>query len=133
MKTREVFRILREHVGPPLLDIGFAPFKDDSSGLFLVWTRPIKGKGRRYETVACQANKWPWDPWVGSTFTLHMTRSSQRGNTALCKEYATLFELLTADEKREMQARQNAVIARCRVPTEAEYNAHMGFPAYTPT
>ncbi len=62
MKTREVFRVLRQHVEPPLVDLGFEPFKDPS-GLFLVWTRPRKG--RKFETVACQADKWGWDPGGG--------------------------------------------------------------------
>jgi hypothetical protein len=130
MKTREVFRVLREHIGPPLLEMGFEPFKD-SSGLFLIWTRGLKE--RRFETVACQADKWEWDPWRGSNFGVLMTRSRHRGNIALCKEFATMWDLLTAEEKREMEQQQNKVIAKCRVPTEAEYNAHLGFAGYSPS
>ena len=110
--------------------MGFEPFKDPS-GLFLVWTRPRKG--RKFETVACQADKWEWDPWQGWRFQVLMTRDRQRGNVALCREFAEMWDLVTADEKREVEAMQNAVIARCRVPTEEEYNAHFGFPAYTKT
>jgi hypothetical protein len=130
MKTREVFRVLRERLGPPMAELGFEPFKDPS-GLFLVWTRPRKG--RKFETVACQADKWGWDPWRGSRLTALMTRSRQKGNVALCRESATLWDLLSPDERPEFEAAQNAVAARCRVPTEAEYNAHHGFPAYTAT
>jgi hypothetical protein len=46
MKTREVFLVLRKHIEPPLLEMGFEPFKDPS-GLFLVWTRPRKGRSSR--------------------------------------------------------------------------------------
>jgi hypothetical protein len=126
MKTREVFQALREHLEPPLRELGFEPFRDPS-GRFLIWTRPRKG--RRYETVACQADRWGWDPWRGSRFEVLMTRSRHRGNVALCREFATMWDLLTAEEKREMEEPQNKVIAKCRVPTEAEYNAHLGFSA----
>jgi hypothetical protein len=130
MKTREVFRVLRQNIEPPLLALGFEPFQDPS-GLFLVWTRTRKG--RKYETVACQVEKWGWDPWKGWNFQVLMTRSRHRGNVALCREFAEMYDLLTPDEKREIEAEQNAVIAKCRVPTEEEYNAHFGFPAYTKT
>jgi hypothetical protein len=129
MKPREIFGLLREIVEPPLLEMRFSQFKDPAPGTYLVWTRPLKG--RRYETVAFQIDKWPWDPWLGTRFIVLMTRSRRRGNVALCKEFATMFELLTEEEKREIQEQQNKVIARCRVPGEAEYNAHMGFPAYS--
>ena len=33
----------------------------------------------------------------------------------------------------KMQVVQNAVVAKCRVPTEDEYNPHLGFKAYTPS
>jgi hypothetical protein len=127
MKTREVFQVLRRHVEPPLLDLGFQPFKDPS-GLFLVWTRPRKG--RKFETIACQADKWGWDPWRGSRFQVLLTRSRHRGNVALCREFAEMWDLLTTDEKREVEAVLNQVIAKSREPTEAEYNAHLGFSAY---
>jgi hypothetical protein len=128
MKTREIFKLLREVVEPPLADLGFAHVKD-SSGVFLIWSRPLKAK--RFETVGCQIDKWGWDPWVGTKFTLLMNRSSRRGNVALCKSFATLAELLTPDEKRAAQDLQNAVIARFRVPGETEFNAHKGYAAYS--
>src|SRR5262245_53515372 len=128
MKTRDVFGVLRGEIEPSLVELGFEPFKDPS-GLFLVWTRPRRG--RKFETVACQADKWDWDPWRGWRFQVLMTRSRHHGNVALCREFAEMWDLLAADEKREVEAKQNAVISRCRVPTEEEYNAHFGFPAYT--
>jgi hypothetical protein len=128
MKTRELFRVLRQHVEPPLQELGFEPFKDPS-GLFLVWTR--SRKGRKFETVACQADKWGWDPWRGSQFQVLLTRSRHRGNVALCREFAEMWDLLIADEKREVEVVLNQVIAKSRVPTEAEHNAHLGFNAFT--
>jgi hypothetical protein len=128
MKTCELFGVLRKHIEPRLRELGFEPFKDPS-GLFLVWTRPRKG--RKFEAVACQADKWGWDPWRGSRFQVFMTRSGRRGNVALCREFAEMWDLLTADEKRAIEAAQNKVIAKSRVPTEAEYNAHLGFSAYS--
>ena len=128
MKTREVFQVLRRHVEPPLAELGFEPFRDPS-GLFLVWTRPRKG--RKFETVACQADKWGWDPWRGSRFQVFMTRSGRRGNVALCREFAEMWDLLTDEEKRQVGAALNRVIAKSREPTAAEYNAHLGFNAYT--
>ncbi len=128
MKTREVFQVLRRHIEPPLAELRFEPFKDPS-GAFLIWTRPRKG--RTFETVACQADKWGWDPWRGSRFQVLMTRSRKRGNVALCREFAEMWDLLTADERREVEALQNRVVAKSRVPAEAEYNAHLGFAAYS--
>jgi hypothetical protein len=128
MKTRDAFRVLQKPIEPPLAELGFAPFKDPS-GLFLVWTR--SRKARKFETVACQTDKWGWDPWRGSRLQVFMTRSGRRGNVALCREFAEMWDLLTDDEKREIEAAQNKVVAKSRVPTEAEYNAHVGFAAYS--
>gem|GEM_PF-7065912 len=115
-----------------MLELDFKPSKDSTgSGLFLAWTRPRKGK--KFETVAWKADKWGWDPWRGSSVEVFMTRSRNRGNIALCRESATMWDLLATDEKRKMQVVQNAVVAKCRVPTEDEYNAHLGFKAYTPS
>jgi hypothetical protein len=130
MKTREVFRVLRETLGPPLAELGFEPFKDPS-GLFLIWTRPRKGDSRKFETVACQADKWGHDPWRGSRFQVFMTRSGRKGNVALCREFATMWDLLAEDERPEVERLQNRVAAKSQVPTEAEYNAHLGFAAYS--
>lgn len=66
-------------------------------------------------------------------FQVLLTRSRHRGNVALCREFAEMYDVLTTDEKREIEGVQNAVIAKCRVPTEEEYNAHFGFAAYTKT
>jgi hypothetical protein len=127
MKTRDVFGVLRETVEPPLADLGFAHVKDPS-GVFLIWSRSLKPK--RFKTVACQIDKWGWDPWLGTRFTLQMSRSGRRGNVALCKSFVTLAELLTPEEKRAAQDLQNTVIAKLRVPDEAEFNAHKGYAAY---
>src|SRR5262245_60471239 len=124
MKTRQVFRILRDQIEPPLQTMGFSPFKDNS-GRFLIWTRPWNiGK---YETVSCQIDKWPWDPWIGSRFRVAMNRSPHEGNTDLCREQAMMFDLLVPKEKREVQERQNKVINKRQIPDEASYNAYMGF------
>jgi hypothetical protein len=127
MKTREVFKILRPHVEPPLTALGFEPFQD-ASGIFLVWSRAWKP--RKYETAACQIDKWGWDPWRGSHFQLLLTRHSKRGNVALCREFAEMYDLLTPDEKRDVEAIQNRVVARSRVPTADEYNARLGFAGF---
>ena len=130
MKTREVFRLVRGIVEPPLAAVGFSHVKE-ATGQFLVWSRPQKP--RKHETVYCQIGKWEWDPWFGSSFRVGMTRSLRRGDVALCREWVTMFDLLTKKEKREVQDLQNQVIAKIRLPSKAEYNAFMGFPAYSAT
>ena len=127
MKTRDVFRILREVVEPSILPARFSVFKDCTGG-FLIWTRPV-GRGK-YETISCQMDKWPWDPWTGSRFRVSMNRSSRRGNVALCKDQADMADLLTGEERREVQTLQNRVIVKCREPSKEEYNDFMGFAAY---
>jgi hypothetical protein len=129
MNTREVFQILREHIEPKLVEMGFVHHKDKHlAGQFLIWTRPLPA--HRFETVYCQIDKRPWDPWFGSRFRISMNRSAHAGNVALCDEYASMFQLLTATEFNHVQELQNKMIQKCRVPGEIEYNAHMGFAAY---
>ena len=52
-----------------------------------------------------------------------MNRSRHHGSVALCREFATMFELLTAKEKREMEKQQNTsgLISR---PARSELGEH---------
>jgi hypothetical protein len=82
-----------------------------------------------YETVWCQMDKWPWDPWIGSQFVVEFqhARSADVGAIDSAKRARWAY-LLTEDERRVVQVRQNRVIAKIRVPSAAEYNEFMGFP-----
>ena len=126
MKTREVFRILRERLEPVLKPLGFTR-TIDSTGQCLVWTCPTDKQ--KNIVVWCQMNKWPWDPWIGSQFVVEMqhSRSKEVGAMQGAKR-ARLGDLLTNDQKQELQERQNRVIAKFRVPSQEEFSGFMGFP-----
>ncbi len=120
MKTKAVFKILREHLEPVLTPLKFGPLKD-STGQNLAWSRPAGG--RKHETVWCQIDKWPWDQWIGSKFTVEFQHAGTRDIGAMRGKRARIGDLLNAREKREISEYQNRVIARCRVPSPAEFRA----------
>src|SRR5262245_32191609 len=125
MKTREVWRILSCKLEPTLVSLGFSRLKDQAG--CLVWTRPLGNK--RHETLWCQMDKWQWDPWIGSQFVVELQHSRQKEAGAMRGKRARLGDLLTRDERRTVQLRQNRVIKKFRVPSQKEYNRAMGFPA----
>jgi hypothetical protein len=126
MKPREVFRTLRQKLEAVLLPLGFSRSKDPA-GQILAWTRPMGNK--KYEAVCCQVDKWPWDPWIGSKFVVEFqhARGKEVGAINGAKR-ARLADLLTTGERREVEDRQNRIIAKFRVPSAAEYSKFMGFP-----
>src|SRR5438552_17388776 len=101
MKTREIFGVLREHIEPPLLELGLQAFKDPS-GLFLIWTRPRKG--RRFETVACQADNWPCEARCSTKISALMSRSRHTGSIAMSREAANRLQLVTAEPNQTTEA-----------------------------
>jgi hypothetical protein len=126
MKTREVFRILCKQLEAVLLPMGFSRIKD-TTGLILPWNR-LLGTGR-YETIWCQMDKWPRDPWIGTQFLVEFQRAPTMESGAIKATKRTRWaDLLTEDERCEVQDRQNRVIAKLRVPSVDEFNEFMGFP-----
>jgi len=126
MKTREVFQVLCKQLEPILLPMGFSRRKDHT-GHNLPWTRLLSEQ--TYETVWCQMDKWPWDPWIGSQLVVEFQHAPSTDVGAInSAKRARWAYLLTEDERREVQVRQNRVIAKIRVPSAAEYSEFMGFP-----
>lgn len=123
MKNREIYRILREHIDPVALDLGFAAQKN--TGTDLPWTRKLNSK--RYEIIWCQIDKWPWDVWLGTQFTVNFqnSRASRIGPSRGTK-MARIGDLLKGNFKKEAEAIQNRAIEKIRVPTAKEYNDEMG-------
>jgi hypothetical protein len=126
MKTREVFRIVRRYLDCPLTELGFSTLAH--TGAVLPWSRRLDE--RQHETVWCQIDKWPWDPWLGSKFTVEFQcADTPDAGAAGNAKRARLGDLLDANARKAVQDLQNAVIAKLRVPTHEEYNGHMGFAA----
>jgi hypothetical protein len=130
MKSREVFRILSGKIEPVLTPLGFTRLKDPT-GQIVGWTRPLtKSKN---ETVWCQLDKSPWHPWIGSRFVVELQQARAKAAGAINgAKRARLADLLTAEERREVQARQNRVVKKFRVPSGDEYSEFMGFPVADP-
>jgi len=61
-----------------------------------------------------------WDPWRGSWVEVFMTRSRNRGERCVVSRVRHHVGSTHSGRKRKMQVLQNAVIAKCRVPTEDE-------------
>lgn len=130
MKTREVFRILSGSLEPALLPLGFSRLKD-ATGQTLAWTRTCAG--RKHETVWCQMDKNAWDPWIGSKFVVEFQQARHKEPGAINgSKRARLADLLTEGERRAVQARQNRVIKKFRVPSATDYSRFMGFPVGNP-
>ena len=130
MKTREVFQILSDELEPVLLPLGFSRIKDPA-GQVIAWTRPLATK--KYETVWCQIHKYPWDPWIGSKFLVEVQQARSKDAGAINgAKRARLADLLTKEERREVQTRQNRVIKKFRVPSGQEYCSIMGFAVADP-
>ena len=88
MKTREVFRILAACLEPVLHPLGFSRIKDPT-GQVVAWSRP-------------------WDPFIGSRFVVEVRRAhDKKVGMSNGGKRARLSELLTCDEKREVENRQS--------------------------
>lgn len=126
MKTRDVFRVLRTHLESVASPQGFAPLKD-ARGLFLAWTRRLESG--RHLSFWCQMNKSAWNNWTGSRFTVEFQEAEtcEIGAGKGAKR-TRIGPLLTAAELSELQDKQNAVIAKHRVPSAQELSEFMGFP-----
>ena len=130
VKNKELLSLLGLRVGPVLAREGLSPLKD-RTGLASGWFRARPWGG--YLTVWLQADKWPFDPWVGSRFVLELQRAPEREIGATGDALRLRFgDLLSEVERREVRDRQNRVIAKCRVPTDSEHRAALGFPLVAP-
>jgi hypothetical protein len=96
----------------------------ESTGQYLIWARTFKQP--KYEMVSCQIEKWQFDRWLGSKFRVGFNRSSAKGNVALCKHDASMFNLTLPAELRQIQELQNEVCKKARIPTREEYVAEWG-------
>lgn len=123
MKTRDVYKVLWQSIDPVAAELGFA--RQRHTGTILPWTRRLDNG--RHEIVYCQMDKWQWDPWMGSKFTVRLqeSRNPDIGLVGGSKQ-AAIGDLLAGKYKRQAERIQNAAIARIHVPTAEEYNEELG-------
>jgi len=125
MKTRQLFTILRGHVEPVLLPAGFARLKD-RTGAIAAWGRSASADC--HFTAWLQNDKWPFDPWVGSRFIVEFQRAPICAAGAAQGAFRLRLQHLLSDaEREEVRRRQNAVLSKCRIPTDDEHRQVMGF------
>ena len=125
MKTKQLLAILRGHVEPVLVSAGFSRLKD-RTGTCAAWCRSVADDC--HFTVWAQNDKWPFDPWVGSRFLVELQRAPVCAVGATHGALRLRLQLLLTDaEREEVRTLQNAVIAKCRIPTEEEHRQIMGF------
>lgn len=125
MQNRGVLRLLRTHLEPVLLPLGFSRSKG-RAGNSVAWFRP--SKKRRFETIWCQMDEWPFDPWIGTCFTLEFQQAgrAEPGMVQNAKR-ARLPPLLTAQDRQRITGMLNGVVQRCRIPSVKEYSAYAGW------
>lgn len=123
MKNREIFKTLRYHVGPIASDLGFTALPN--TGTDLPWTRQLK-EGR-HETVWCQIDKWPWDTWLGTKFTVNFLNAKAPGcGLSRGAKMARIGALLAGEHQTQAERIQNAAIQKIKAPSAREYNEQMG-------
>jgi hypothetical protein len=126
MKNREILKALVQLLHPVLEPMGFRP-ESAPGGRICAWARP--GKPRRFETVWAQLDKWPYDPWIGTRFTVEFQEAGKRSPGAVRgSKRARLAPLLSSAQRRRVIADQNAIIRRLRIPTLAKYSEYAGWP-----
>lgn len=124
MKVRNVFKIFRDHIDPVLSGHGFCLQRN--TGTLLPWLRTLQDG--RSDFVYCQMDKWPWDHWMGTKFTVNF-QNSKEPDIALHRgsKFARIGDLLVGKHRQETERLQNSAIAKIRVPSEKEYNDELGF------
>lgn len=123
MKNRDIFKILRQHVDDPASKLGFESQRNTTTDV--TWVRKRSG---RYDVVYCQLDKWAWDPWAGTKFTVNFQNSKKPGiGVSSGTKFARVGDVLRGKYKKAAEQIQNAAIAKIRVPSADEYEEEMGF------
>jgi len=103
MKSTEVYKTIHRIVGPWCRQNGF---KRAKSG----WLAYQKPWGSKQLAFWFQCNKWGWDKYSGSSFTVEfqLHESQELGQLSNRR----FQEFLTAEELEYVRARQNKIISR---------------------
>jgi hypothetical protein len=108
MKSTEVYRLIREVIGPWCKEEGFKR----TAGGMLEWHRPHAGQ---HLVFWFQCGKDGWDPYAGSQFTVEFQVSGDtRPGAAGIRHRLGYF--LSEAEREEIRAIQNTVIAALSPP-----------------
>ena len=124
MKNREIFGALRQHIGPVASDLGFDT--QPNTGTNLPWIRKLENG--RHETFWCQIDKWRWDIWMGTRFTVNFQDSKKPGiGLSRGTKFTRIGDLLSGKHKKDAERLQNSAARKVKVPSALEYHEQMGF------
>jgi hypothetical protein len=110
MKSTDVYRTIHGIVGPWAKENGF---KRAKSG-WLAYQKPYAGK---HLAFWFQCDKWGWDKYSGSSFTVEFQFHESRELGQWSNERINKF--LTREELDDARARQNAIIEKIPPPPKA--------------
>jgi hypothetical protein len=72
-------------------------------------------------------DKWPWDIWMGSQFTVNFQDAKRPGlGSSPGAKMARIGDLLQGKHKKEAEQIQNSANRKIKVPLAEEYNKEMG-------
>lgn len=109
MKSTDVYRLIHASVGPWCKANGFTRAK---SG-WLAYQKPVAG---RYLSFWFQCDKWGWDKYSGSSFTVEFQLHDSRELGQLANK--RLAEFLTRAELDAVRTQQNRIIAKIPRPPQ---------------
>jgi hypothetical protein len=110
MKSNEVYRQLRQDLGPWFKSSGF---KRGNS--MLSWVRQI---GDTFIVVWFQVSQFGFDPYTGSQFIVEFQKSSEPVVGSLRGRRKRISEFLSQAEREDVRKIQNQVIEALRKPPE---------------
>jgi hypothetical protein len=108
MKSTEVYKLLREEVGPWSKEQGFRPAKT-----MLSWHRPYKDK---HIVFWFQVSRDGWDAFAGSKLTVEFQLSTEPvvGSKSIRRQ--RFGEFLSDSTREELRAIQNSIISSLPKP-----------------
>jgi len=118
VKSTEVYRVLRNHVGPWCKSEGFRRTK----GGMLGWYRSHQA---RQLVFWFQCSQHGWDPHTGSQFTLEFQLDDRPEPGLGFRNRCRFHEFLTAEELEAVRARQNEVIAGLMPPPPGHWSEQL--------
>lgn len=110
VNANALYRALNRELVPVMRVAGYRRYGSGST-----W---IRKHGTRYLAAGATANRWGWDPWLGSHFTWGYSLDATPEETAFANT-ATLWELaslLTDDELLEIQAKIGIAVSALPPP-----------------
>ena len=110
VNARALYSALNRELGPPMRAAGYRRYSSGGT-----W---IRKHGRHYLAARASANRWGWDPWLGSDFTWGYSLAATAEDTAFhnTSTVRDLASLLTDDELLCIQARIRSALSALPPP-----------------